>query len=45
MIVGTLPQKQRRLVGAWAELHQSELLADWNLIHSGRAAAPIEPLK
>lgn len=42
---GNLPQKQRRLVEAWAELHQDELLADWNLLHSGRSAAPIEPLK
>ena len=45
LIAGTIPQKQRRLVEAWAELHQDELLADWNLLHSGRAAAPIEPLK
>jgi hypothetical protein len=45
MIAGSLPQKQRRLVEAWAELHQDELQADWNLLHSGRAATPIEPLK
>jgi hypothetical protein len=45
MIAGTLPQKQRRLVEAWAELHQAELLADWNLLHSGHAATPIEPLE
>lgn len=45
MIAGTLPQRQRRLVEAWGELHQDELLADWKLLHSGRAATPIEPLK
>jgi hypothetical protein len=45
LIAGTIPQKQCRLVEAWAELHQDELLADWNLLHSGRAATPIEPLK
>jgi hypothetical protein len=45
LIAGTLPQKQRRLVEAWAELHQDELLTDWQLLHSGRAATPIEPLK
>ena len=45
LIAGTLPQKQRRLVEAWAELHQDELLADWHLLHSGRAATPIDPLK
>ena len=45
LIAGTFPQKQRRLAEAWAELHQDELQADWNLLHSGRSAAPIEPLK
>ena len=45
LIAGTLPQKQRRLVEAWAELHQAELIADWQLLHAGRAAVPIEPLK
>lgn len=28
-IAGTLPRRQRRLVEAWAELHQAELLANW----------------
>jgi hypothetical protein len=45
LIAGTLPQKQRRLVEAWAELHQDELLADWELLHSCRSATPIDPLK
>jgi hypothetical protein len=38
-------QKQRRLVEAWAESHQVELLADWALLRAGRKAAPFEPLK
>ena len=45
LMAGTLPQKQRRLVEAWAELHQVELISDWQLLHSGRAALPIDPLK
>jgi len=45
LIAGGLPQRQRRLVEAWAELHQAELLADWTSLNSGRAASPIEPLK
>jgi hypothetical protein len=45
LIAGAFPQKQRRLVEAWAELHQDELLTDWDLLHSGRSATPIEPLK
>jgi hypothetical protein len=45
LMAGSIPQKQRRLVEAWAEMHQDELIADWVLLHSGRSAAPIEPLK
>jgi hypothetical protein len=44
LIAGMLPKKQRRLVEAWAELHQEELWADWQRLHSGRAAVPIKPL-
>jgi len=28
-LAGSLPTRQERLVLAWAELHQEELLADW----------------
>jgi hypothetical protein len=45
ILAGGLPQRQRRLVEAWAELHQGELLADWALLHAGRKAMPIEPLQ
>jgi hypothetical protein len=45
ILAGGLPQRQQRLVEAWAELHQGELLADWTLLHAGRKANPIEPLK
>jgi hypothetical protein len=45
ILAGHLPQKQQRLVEAWAELRKSELLTDWALLHSGHAAAPIDPLK
>ncbi len=44
VISGSLPQRQRRLVEAWAELHQGELLADWQLLQEGRRPAPIQPL-
>jgi hypothetical protein len=44
LIAGTLPRKQRRLVEAWAELHQDELAADWQRLQSGQAPLPIEPL-
>ena len=45
LIAGTLPQKQRRLVEAWAELHQGELWQDWELLQGGRPPRPIEPLR
>lgn len=45
LIAGELPVKQRRLVEAWAELHQDELNADWALLQEGRRPLPIEPLR
>ena len=45
LIAGSLPNKQRRLVEAWAELHQTELRFDWERLQEGRKPAPIEPLK
>jgi hypothetical protein len=45
LIAGTLPRKQRRLVEAWAELHQAELRADWDRLQAGEAPLPIDPLE
>lgn len=45
LIAGDLPRRQRRLVGAWAELHQEELLADWRRLQAGRPPLPIAPLE
>lgn len=45
LMAGSLPTRQRRLVEAWAELHQAELREDWNLLHTGRPPVPIEPLR
>lgn len=44
VIAGSLPTRQRRLVEAWAELHQQELLDDWNRLQRGQAPVPIDPL-
>jgi hypothetical protein len=44
LIAGSLPRRQQRLVEAWAELHTTELMADWNLLQSGQLPEPIEPL-
>ena len=43
-IAGAFPQKQRRLVEAWAELHKEELKKDWELLQSGKKPLPIKPL-
>ena len=45
LIGGTLPRRQQRLVEAWAELHQAELLADWQLLQQGKRPLPIKPLE
>lgn len=45
LISGSMPRRQQRLVEAWAELHQDELLADWQLLQSGRRPLPILPLQ
>ena len=42
---GELPTKQIRLVLAWLEIHQDELIADWNLCQNGEKPFAIEPLK
>lgn len=45
LIAGNLSRKQKRLVEAWAELHDKELVSDWELLQSGRLPKAIEPLK
>ncbi|MBM4000710.1 MAG: DUF4160 domain-containing protein [Planctomycetes bacterium] len=45
MLIGNLPRRQRRLVEAWAELHQDELVANWDRLQAGEAPRPIAPLE
>jgi hypothetical protein len=45
VLQGNLPAKQLRLVSAWIEIHQDELLADWALCQNGEKPFSIEPLK
>jgi hypothetical protein len=44
LIAGALPRRQQRFVEAWTELHEGELIADWQLLQSGRVPLPIAPL-
>lgn len=45
IIVDDLPKKQRRLVLAWAEIHQKELLNNWELCQNDKQPMQIEPLR
>ena len=42
---GSLPNKQRRLVLAWAELRREELMENWNLLMNGEEPFKIQPLR
>lgn len=44
-IARELPTRQRRLVEAWAEIHQDELRENWERLQSGHARRPIDPLE
>ncbi len=45
MIEGVLSKKKRKLVEAWIEIHQEDLIANWSLAVVGEKIFPIEPLK
>jgi hypothetical protein len=45
IIGGSLPQRERRFVEAWAELHQGELRENWERLQSGKMPYKIAPLR
>ena len=45
MLEGDLPRRALSLILDWAELHQKELLADWDLCTQKQRPNKIEPLK
>jgi hypothetical protein len=45
LMAGALPKRQQRLVEAWAELHQADLLLNWQRLQSGQQRMPIDPLQ
>ena len=45
ILEGELPKKQKKLVLAWAELHQEELMANWKLVMNGENPFKISPLQ
>lgn len=45
LMEGNLPRRALELVLDWAEIHQAELLSDWDLCQKHLEPAKIEPLK
>ena len=45
LIEGELKSRQTKLVQAWIEIHQDELMANWALATQGQAVFQIDPLK
>lgn len=44
VIAGSLPTRALRMVHEWGELHETELLEDWERARLGQPLAPIAPL-
>lgn len=44
VLAGDLPLKKHKLVVAWIEIHQEDLLADWQLAVNGKKLFPMANL-
>ena len=44
VLAGAFPPKKHKLVVAWIEIHQEDLIADWQLAVNGRKPFPIRGL-
>ena len=42
---GSIPSNKMKLLSAWIEIHQDELMRDWSLAISGQLPAKIDPLR
>ena len=45
LLEGKLPKQKMKLVEAWIEIHQEELIADWQLAINGESVFKIDPLR
>ena len=45
VLEGKLKNNKMKLVQAWIEIHQDELMADWELAVNGDEVFKIDPLK
>jgi len=44
VLAGKIPPKKHKLVVAWIQIHEDELIADWNLAVNGEKPFPIRGL-
>lgn len=44
LLAGKLPNKKHKLVVAWIEIHNEDLMADWTLAVNGQSPFPIKGL-
>jgi len=44
LLAGNIPTKKHKLVVAWIEIHQEDLLADWDLAVNGKKPFSIRGL-
>ncbi len=45
IIEGKIPNSQRKLLQAWIEIHNKELIKLWNLFVEGKEGFKIDPLR
>ena len=45
LLEGFLPANKEKLVQAWIEIHQEDLMANWQLAVTGNQVLKIDPLK
>jgi hypothetical protein len=45
ILEGSIPSSKMKILQAWIEIHQDELVADWQLAVSGEQPYKIEPLR
>ena len=45
LIEGKLPNNKRKLIEAWIEIHQEDLMANWQMAVNGNEVFKIDPLK
>ena len=45
LLEGRLPKAKHKLIDAWVEIHNEELMADWQLAINGESVFKIDPLK